>query len=315
MRKFLAGISLVIAWAVIFAAFAVRSGGAFATADNFETIIKQAIVVGFGAIGMTFIIISGGIDLSAGSMVALVTVVIAKATHTVSPGLAALVGIGAAGLCGLFNGVLVAKGKMGPFIVTLAMLLIYRGLAVGAANQQKVNADITWLNDFTAKLGPSQKWQLLPTGAWLLLIWAGIFGFILTRTVFGRNVVAVGSNEVAARLAGIKVEAVRIGAYLVGGLSLGMAGLMMFSRLSVGDPTAAEGLELDMIASVVIGGGSLSGGVGSLFGSLIGVLIMATIRSGCSQMGLDNWIQQIVTGSIIMIAVAFDRLKVAQRAS
>ena len=137
----------------------------------------------------------------------------------------------------------------------------------------------------------------------------GLMWAMLRYTVFGRHCVAVGSNEQTARLCGVHVQRVKIMVYSVGGFFAGIAGLMQFSRLTVGDPTVAVGLELDVIAAVVIGGGSLAGGEGSPLGSLIGAAIMTTIGSGCRQMGIENWVQKIVTGSIIIVAVALDRLR------
>lgn len=132
---------------------------------------------------------------------------------------------------------------------------------------------------------------------------------LLRYTRLGRHIFAIGSNEQTARLCGVPVQRVKVVTYTLGGLFFGLAGLMLFSRLTVGDPTAAVGLELDVIAAVVIGGGSLAGGEGSVLGSLVGALIMSVIRSGCSQMGLSNWVQELVTGAVIVVAVALDRLR------
>ncbi len=151
--------------------------------------------------------------------------------------------------------------------------------------------------------------MLVPPGVWLMLGLAVAVAVLLRRTVFGRRVFATGSNEEAARLSGISVGRVKVAIYVLGASFAGVAGLAQFSRLTVGDPSVAVGLELDVIAAVVIGGGSLAGGEGSILGSLVGALIMTVIRSGCSQMGLANWIQEIVTGGIIVLAVALDRLR------
>jgi len=151
--------------------------------------------------------------------------------------------------------------------------------------------------------------MLVPPGVWLLLLLAVFVAFLLRYTRFGRHVRAVGSNELTARLCGVPVERIKLLVYTLGAGFAGMAGLMQFSRLTVGDPTVAVGAELDVIAAVVIGGGSLSGGEGSVLGSLVGALIMTVIRSGCSQMGLPNWVQEMVTGAIIVLAVTLDRLR------
>lgn len=308
-------LGLLIAWTVIFTGFSLLLPGSFASFSNFETLMRQTVITGLGAIGMTYIIISGGIDISAGSVVALVTVVIALCLNTqMNPVFAALIGIATGALCGLINGTLVTQLKVGAFIVTLATLSAFRGIAQGLAHQQKVDAPYTWLTSFTASLSPAEKWQLLPKGAWLMVLCAAAASWGLRFTVFGRHVVAVGSNELAAKVSGVRVNRVKIAVYTLAGFFIGLAGLMQFSRLAVGDPTVATGLELDIIAAVVIGGGSLSGGEGSVVGSLIGALIITTIGAGAAQLGLPNWIQLIATGCIILIAVAIDRWRIARAA-
>ncbi|MEO7454467.1 MAG: ABC transporter permease [Fimbriimonadales bacterium] len=306
-------LGLGVGWLVVFAFFALRAPETFPTLSNFETILRQTTIVAFAAIGMTYIIISGAIDLSVGSMVALVTVVIALFLEQHMPALgAAALGISAGVLCGALNGFLVSKLRVTSFIVTLGGFLLFRGIAKGLADNQKIDAPMTWLADVLATLGPSEKWKIVPPGVWLLIVCAILAALVLSKTVFGRNVLAVGGNEEAARLAGINVDKTRIGVFALSGLFVGIAGLMQFSRLTVGDPTVAVGLELDVIAAVVIGGASLNGGEGSIAGSLLGALIMATIRAGCSQIGLDNWVQEIVTGVIIVAAVALDRWRLAR---
>ncbi len=306
---------LALTWAIVFGLFSfLVEDGKFHTLSNFETILRQSTVVGFAAIGMTFIIISAAIDLSVGSMVAFITVTIAYLMDRkhASPGVAAAGGILAGAFWGFFNGQLVTRLRLSPFIVTLGSFLMIRGFAKWLANNQKIDAPITWLSDLTQQLSAEKRWMIVPTGVWLLIIAAVIATLILERTVFGRSVVAVGSNEEAARLSGINPNRVRAWVFTVGGIFFGFAGLMLFSRLTVGDPTTSAGLELDAIAAVVIGGASLNGGEGTIWGSLIGALIMATIRSGCSMMGWDNYIQEIITGAIIVVAVALDRFRHAR---
>lgn len=315
MKRYLNLIGLIAAWLVIFGIFSSQVQS-FHTLTNLETIVRQMVIVGFGAIGMTYIIITGGIDLSAGSMVALVTVVIATMLNKgMNPMVALLIGVGTGAACGLLNGLLVSKMRVGAFIVTLAGLSAYRGLAKGLGHEQKVNAPETWLGNLTSALGPNEHWKLFSSSGWLMIICAIVASIVLRYTVFGRHVVAIGSNEHAARLSGVRVATVKTAVYVIGGLFFGLSGLMQFSRLTVGDPTVAVGLELDIIAAVVIGGASLSGGEGSIWGSLIGALIMTTIRAGGSQMSLPNWIQEIATGLIILIAVGFDRWRAARAAA
>jgi len=280
---------------------------------NLETLARQTTIVGFGALGMTLVIISGGIDLSVGSLVALGTVVIAWFLGLrQGPGMplaAAGVAILVCGGFGCLSGLLITRLRVVPFIVTLGMMLLVRGAAKGLSREQRVDAPETWLNGLLASLDRTDRWMLVPPGVWLLVVASVAIGLLLRYTRFGRYVFAIGSNEQTARLCGVPVEAVKLGIYTLGGLFGGMAGLMQFSRLTVGDPTVAVGLELDVIAAVVIGGGSLSGGEGSVLGSLVGALIMSVIRAGCSQMGLRNWVQEIITGVIIIAAVALDRLR------
>ncbi|MFN8221308.1 MAG: ABC transporter permease [Fimbriimonadales bacterium] len=306
-------LGLVIALIVLIAVFGALMPGKFATAANLEQTLRQSAAVCLGAIGMTFIIVSGGIDLSVGSSAALVTVVIAwLSVRGYDPALAALGGIVAGGLVGLINGSLITKLKVGPFIVTLGALSLIRGLAKGIGHEQKIDAPVTWLNSLLTKLSPEKAWMVAAPGVWFVLFAAIIATVLLQRTVFGRHVFAIGGNEQAARYAGLNVAKTKVWVYTLGGIFTGLAGLMLFSRLTVGDPTVAIGLELDVIAAVVIGGASLSGGQGSIWGSLLGALIMAVIRAGCSQYGLPQWVQEMVTGAIIVLAVALDRLRVKQ---
>jgi ribose transport system permease protein len=225
------------------------------------------------------------------------------------PVLAGLGGLAAGVACGALNGLLITRLRVVPFIVTLGTMLLVRGAAKGLAHDQKIDAPTSWLNELLARLPASRAWLLFPPGVWLLFLLAFAVGGLLVYTRLGRHVFAVGSNEQAARLCGIPVARVKLAVYVLGGFFAGAAGLMQFSRLTVGDPTGANGLELNVIAAVVIGGGSLSGGEGSVTGALIGALIMQTLQSGCSQMGWPNWVQEIVTGAIIVAAVALDRFR------
>ena len=301
----------LLALAGIFLVFALFGPDSFSSWRNLETIARQTSIVGIGALGMTLVIVMGGIDLSIGSMVALATVVIATVLNLQGIGSQPLVAAGAAvAVCagfGLLNGVLVTQLRVVPFIVTLGTMLLVRGAAKGLGHEQKVDAPETWLNELLASLSGEQRWMLLPAGVWVLVVMAVVVALVLRYTRLGRHTFAIGSNEQTARLCGVPVDRVKIYIYTLCGLFGGLAGVMQFSRLTVGDPTVAAGLELDVIAAVVIGGGSLSGGEGSVLGSLVGALIMSVIRSGCSQMGISNWVQEIITGAIIIAAVAVDR--------
>jgi len=308
--------SLLAAWLVIFLVFSVLKPESFPSVRNLETILRQSTIVAMSALAMTYVIVSAGIDLSVGSIAACVSVVIAVLLKDgYGPWTAVAVGLACGAAIGLLNGVLIARLKVGPFIVTLGTYLIVRGVAKGLGQEQTVDPQRqVWLNDLLGSLGPEERWRIFPNGIWLLIALAVLAASTLRHTRFGRHVVAIGSNEQAARLCGVNVEATKVWIYTLSGLFAGLSGLMLFSRLRLGDPTAVVGMELEVIAGVVIGGASLSGGEGSVVGSIIGVLIMYTIRSGCAQYGLPNWVQEIVTGAIIVAAVALDRLRLRKTA-
>lgn len=283
--------------------------GRFLRAANFKSVATQSVIVALGALGMTLVIISGGIDLSAASNIALASVLAAYAINAGAPPVAGLVlGVAVGGLVGLVNGALVTRLRLVPFIVTLGMMGIARGLAKWIAGNQKIDAPMTWVNELMAK-SPRPAWLLMAPGVSIVIVFAIVMAVVLRYTVFGRHVFAIGSNESTARLCGIRTNRTKVLVYTVGGLFCGLAGVMEFSRLTVGDPTVAVGLELDIIAAVVIGGGSLSGGEGSILGSMIGVLIMSFLRNGCTMMGWPNYIQEIIIGVIIVVAVTLDRLR------
>jgi len=285
---------------------------------NAKTVVTQTVIVGIGALGMTLVIISGGIDLSVGSLIALCTVVVAQTLNLMAgddaaigglfPLVAALAGIGACGLCGAVSGALVSRLRIVPFIVTLGMMQIARGLAKWLGREQTVGTPENWLQQLML-VDPEPGWLVLAPGVWLAAGLLVLLVVVLRLTVFGRYVFAIGSNEPTARLCGINVGLHRLVIYTACGLFVGIAGVMQYANLTVGDPTAAQGMELDIIAAVVIGGGSLSGGEGSAIGSIFGALIMAVLRNGCNMLGVPNYVQEIIIGAIIVGAVAVDRLR------
>ena len=281
--------------------------GRFLSPNNLRIVLSQTVIVAIGATGMTLIIISGGIDLSVGSTIALTGVITALAINAGLPPSAALLsGILVGGIVGVVNGLVITRLKVVPFIATLGMLGVGRGVAKWMANQQTVNMAGTWLNELLVMF-PKPSWLLVAPGVWITIVLAVCAAIVLRNTVFGRRVFALGSNEAAARACGIATDRLKVWIYALAGLLFGLAGVMQMSRLRQGDPTVAAGSELDIIAAVVIGGGSLNGGEGSIFGSMIGALIMAFLRNGCQQVGWPNYIQEIIIGAIIVVAVAIDR--------
>jgi ribose transport system permease protein len=299
------GLALVI---LIFALLT-ESPERYLSPSNLRIVLSQTVIVALGAIGMTIIIISGGIDLSVGSVIALTGVLTALGIQDGWPPIVAvLAGILGGGLIGLINGLAITRLLVVPFIATLGMLGIARGVAKWLADQQTVNVPPTWVNELAVTV-PSPSWLLLAPGVWLSILLAIFVAVTLRNTIFGRRVFALGSNEAAARACGIAVDKLKVLIYALAGLFFGLAGVMQMSRLRQGDPTVAAGTELDVIAAVVIGGGSLNGGEGSILGSMIGALIMAFLRNGCQQMGWPNYIQEIIIGAIIVIAVAIDRFR------
>ena len=276
---------------------------------NLKSVATQSVIVALGALGMTLVIIGGGIDLSAASNIALSSVITAYAINAgLPPLLGILLGVLTGGLIGFMNGALITELRLVPFIITLGMMGIARGLAKWIANNQKIDAPLSWVNDLMSK-SPRPSWLLLAPGVWLMIVFAVAMAVLLRYTVFGRHVFAIGSNEATARLCGVRTKRAKVIIYALSGLFCGLSGVMEFSRLTVGDPTVAVGLELDIIAAVVIGGGSLSGGEGSILGSMIGVFIMAFLRNGCTMMGWPNYIQEIIIGVIIVAAVTLDQIR------
>lgn len=304
VRRFLLENGALTALAVLVVVMSLLSGD-FLTAQNLLNVGVQAAVIAILAFGVTFVIIAGGIDLSVGSVAALSATVLAfLATVEGVPVWLALPLAAATGIaCGLVNGALVAYGKLPPFIATLAMLSIARGLSLVLSEGSPIA-----LPDSVARLGASLGgW--LPVPVLIMLVMVLITAVILRRTFAGRAMYAIGGNEEAARLSGIRVKRHQIGIYALSGLFAAVAGVILASRLASAQPQAAQGYELDAIAAVVIGGASLAGGVGTAFGTLIGALILAVLRNGLNLLSVSAFWQQVVIGVVIAIAVLFDTLR------
>ena len=280
----------------------------FLTYANFKIILTQTVIVAIGALGMTLIIVSGGIDLSVGSSIAFTSVVGALLIQRGWPVAGVVLAVVAAGaFIGLLNGAAIAALRMMPFIITLGMLGVVRGSAKWLGSNETVNYDSSVINNWMTTPDPF-GWSL-PAGAWVAVFAAVATAVMLRQTVFGRHIFAIGSNEATARLCGVPTLRTKVLIYTVAGGFFGLAGLMQLSRLRQGDPTVAVGLELDIIAAVIIGGASLSGGVGTVLGSMVGALIMAVLRNGSQQMGWPTYFQEIIIGIVIIAAVFLDRLR------
>jgi len=289
---------------VVYGLFALLAPDTFLGAGNLTTMARQTVVVAITSLGMTMVILLGGIDLSVGSAVALTSVLVARALDAgAGPVLAALLGVFGAALAGTCTGVLTTRARLSPFIVTLGSMSVLRGAAKGLAGEQKIDADPRGLDSLmSASSG-------LPAGVFLAFALALGGALLLEHGVWGRHVVAIGSSPRTARLCGVPVERVTVAVYALAGALTGVAGVLEFATLTVGDPTDSFGLELEAIAAVVIGGGSLSGGQGSVPGAMLGALLMTVIKTGCTHVGVPNWVQEIVTGAIIVVAMGVDRLR------
>ena len=303
MRRAGPWLGLVLVVVFFWIAVRIQTGeSSFASVDTLVTILVQSTLVGTTALGMTLVILAGGIDLSVGASLALSSVVVAAVLKAGGGSAAAvLAGLAAGAGCGLLNGVLVTGLRLLPFIATLGTMLMIRGAAKGFAGNEPIRTGPVPLHDIlTVRGGP---------GLWLLPVLAVGVAALIRYTRFGRHATAVGSNEAAARLCGVPVARTKLGVYTLAGAFAGLSGLFQFSRLTMGDPTVAPGHELDVVAAVVIGGASLSGGEGSVAGTLAGALLMSAIRNGCSLMGWASWVTEVVAGAIIVAAAALDRYR------
>ena len=280
---------------------------AFLDLSNLLNLLRQVSINGLIAFGMTFVILTGGIDLSVGSILALSSAFTAiLITSGLDPIVALIVGVLGGFLLGVFNGVLVTFGSMAPFIATLATMTIFRGLTL-------VITDGNPITD----LGDSYLFQLfgkgyffgIPVPAITMIIVFIVLEIILQKTTFGRHTYAIGGNEVASKISGIKVNKVKILIYGISGLMSALAGAILTSRLNSAQPTAGTSYELDAIAAVVLGGTSLTGGKGRIVGTLIGVLIIGVLNNGLNLLGVSSFYQQVVKGIVILIAVLIDRKK------
>jgi ribose transport system permease protein len=277
----------------------------FRNINNLLSLLKQSSVNGLIAFGMTGVILTGGIDLSVGSVLALTSVFCAGMIRSGVTPLLAMVGALAMGMVfGLISGLLVAKGRLQPFIATLITMTVYRGLTMIFSNGKPISqlGNDAFLNG----IGKG-SFLNIPVPVWILAIVFLLFYFVLNKTVFGRKVYAVGSNEKAAKLAGINISLTKIWVYVVSGFTAAFAGLILLSRLGSAQPTIGAGYELDAIAAVALGGTSMNGGRGKIYGTLIGVLIIAVLNNGLNILNVSSYYQDVVKGLVILLAVLSDR--------
>lgn len=323
-----AGLGLVIA---IFALLTWWNGTLedFLVLGNFKLIVAHSSVVAAAGLGMTVIMIAGGIDLSVGYVISLATVVMMLAFRAVAagsssaneavpwlPGLAALVtGLVVGALCGLGNGLAVTKLRVVPFVATLAMLGIARGIGIYLTDGGRLSfpsgyGPELWMRALGAiepsSVSPSLGWLIVSPAAWSVVVLGTMVACGLRYTVLGRHCFAIGSSEATARLCGVRVERTKILLYTLAGLLTGWAGVLQFCRTNAGSHDVAAGLELSVIAAVVIGGGSLSGGEGTILGTVIGALIMTVLENGCSRLNLKPDVRYVIIASIILIVAALN---------
>jgi ribose transport system substrate-binding protein len=304
LRRLLLDNGALTALIVLVIALSALSGD-FLTADNLLNIGVQAAVTAILAFGVTFVIVSAGIDLSVGSVAALSATVLAwsATSHGVPVVLAVIMAVATGVVAGLVNGFLIAYGKLPPFIATLAMLSVGRGLALVISQGSPIAfpSSISHLGD---TLG---GW--LPVPVLVMVVMGLIAAFVLARTYIGRSMYAIGGNEEAARLSGLRVKRQKLAIYALSGVFAAAAGIVLASRLSSEQPEAADGYELDAIAAVVIGGASLAGGTGKASGTLIGALILAVLRNGLNLLSVSAFWQQVVIGVVIALAVLLDTVR------
>lgn len=281
----------------------------FLTLNNLFNILRQVSINALIAFGMTFVILTGGIDLSVGSILALSSAFVAGLmTDGTSALIAVLAGLIVGAVMGALNGMVISLGKVAPFIATLATMTIFRGLTLVYTDGKPITglSQGGWFELF----GRGYFW-IFPVPVLTMLLAFAVLYFILKKTTFGRYTYAIGGNEEAAKLMGIQVNKVKIMIYSLSGLMAALAGIILTSRLNSAQPTAGTSYELDAIAAVVLGGTSLSGGRGWIVGTLIGALIIGTLNNGLNLLGVSSFFQLVVKGLVILFAVLADRKQAA----
>jgi ribose transport system permease protein len=301
-----ASFGIVIILLVMCLVLTILKGSSFLSPDNLISVIRQFSFIAIMAIGESLVIMTGGIDLSVGSVFAFASVVgcmaMTKAGLGVAVGL--LVGLLVGAAFGGLNGLFITKLKLPPFISTLGTMSIARGLAFGVTG----GFPVSQLPDIFKFIGQGYLGPV-PAPVIILIIFTVVFGIFLHKTIVGRRIYAIGGNEEAARLSGVRVERIKILVYTICGVMAALSGLMTAGRLGVAQSTAGNGYEMDAIAAVIIGGASLNGGVGNIAGPVLGAAIMQVLRNGLVLTGVSAYWQQAVLGTVIIMAVAFDKLR------
>jgi L-arabinose transport system permease protein len=301
---------IVMVFVILFVALSLTVPG-FVSSRNIQGLLLSVTLIGSISVTMMFVLALGEVDLSVASIVAFAGVVastLITATHSVTLGIAG--GVLAGGAVGLVNGVLIARWKINSLIVTLAMMEVVRGLAYITSNGDAVMISE---ESFFGLGGGSFLGISYPI--WSNIVGFVLFGFLLKKTVFGKNVLAVGGNSEAALLAGLPVMRIKITVFVLQGLVTGFAGVMLASRMSLGDPKTSVGLELGVISACVLGGVSLTGGVATISGVLVGVLIMGSVQDAMSLMNVPTFYQYLIRGGILLLAVLFDQYRRSKRVS
>lgn len=292
--------------------FTARTGGAYLKPDSLLAIGEQAAIIVIVGVGQTLVIIAGGIDLSVGAVVAFTGTLAAVSMLTwhMPPTAAVLLGTLAGGAVGLFNGILTVKTRLHPFIITLGAMMIFRGVGLSLTEARNTSLLPPAFNAIAGGVFPlgGGRELVVPN---ILLVYILVIGVVahlfLTRTRLGRYCFAIGSNAESARLSGVPVDACVVLYFLLAGLLFGFGGVVQAARIRIGQPTIAEGMELEAIAAAVIGGTSLSGGQGSIGGTILGALLMGGLRQGLRMLGLAPYWQMVALGAAIILAVIYDR--------
>ena len=306
MKAMLKKTGSVIGLVVLFVVISCLNSS-FIEPSNLKNLLRQVSINALISFGMTFVILTGGIDLSVGSILALSSVLMGsfiKSGNNPIVGIVLACVMGA--VLGAVNGLVITKGKVAPFIATLATMTIFRGLTLVYTNGNPISS----LTESEAFHSFGQGFFMgLPVPAIMMLLMFAVSYFILHKTTLGRKTYAVGGNEKVSFIAGIKIDRIKIFAYTITGFLCGMAGAILTSRLNSAQPTAGTGYELDAIAAVVLGGTSLSGGKGRIVGTIIGALIIGTLNNGLNILNVSSFYQQVVKGIVILLAVLMDRKK------